>query len=273
MKYHLKNKMTKRFSFLFGFVCTLSVLFIPRYVFSQDFPSPVKPPRLVNDFAKILSEEEADNIEAKLLSFNDSTSTQISVVSVKDIYGYPISDYAQRLAEEWGVGQKGKDNGIMMLIKPGTSESRGEIFIATGYGLEGALPDAVVNRIIRDHILPEFKAGSYYKGIEAGTDKIIEAVKGEFHSTKGKSDGNTAFILVGFLIFIYIIRTLSKRRNNGRFTGKGSISFGNYSEKDSFGGFESFSEGSSFEGSSFEESSFGGFGGGSFGGGGAGGSW
>lgn len=268
MKYHLKNKMKKRFYFLIGFICTLSVLFIPRYVFSQNFPSPMKPPRLVNDFAKILSEEEADDIEAKLLRFNDSTSTQISVVSVKDIYGYPISDYAQRLAEEWGVGQKGKDNGIMILIKPRTSESKGEIFIATGYGIEGALPDAAVNRIIRDHILPEFKAGSYYKGIEAGIDKIIEAVKGEFHTTKGKSDDNTAFILVGILIFIYIIRTLSKRRNNGRFTGKGSVSFGSYSEKDSFGGFESFSEGSSFE-----ESSFGGFGGGSFGGGGAGGSW
>ncbi len=267
MKYHSKNKMTKRFSFLFGCVCTLSVLFIPRYVFSQDFPSPMKPPRLVNDFAKILSEEEADNIEAKLLRFHDSTSTQISVVSVKDIYGYPISDYAQRLAEEWGVGQKGKDNGIMMLIKPGTSESKGEIFIATGYGLEGALPDAVVNRIIRDHILPEFKAGSYYKGIEAGTDKIIEAVKGEFHSTKGKSDGNTVLILVGFLVFIYIIRTLSKKGNNGGFEGPISFgrgpTFGRTSKGGSFGGFGSFSGGSSF----------GGFGGGSFGGGGAGGSW
>ncbi|HOM41897.1 MAG TPA: TPM domain-containing protein, partial [Bacteroidales bacterium] len=119
----------------------LAALFIFLFfsaIYAQDVPDRPYPPRLVNDFAGLLTGDEANALERKLVAFNDTTSTQIAIVIVKDLAGYAISDYAQRLGEKWGVGQKGFDNGIVIVVKPKTLTSRGEVFIATGYGLEGA---------------------------------------------------------------------------------------------------------------------------------------
>ncbi len=109
---------------------------------AQEFPERPVPPRLVNDLTGMLSGQEVDALERKLVAFDDSTSTQIAIVIVSDLSGYDKADYAQRLAERWGIGQKGLDNGVLILVKPKTSGSaRGEVFIAQGYGLEGIMPD------------------------------------------------------------------------------------------------------------------------------------
>jgi len=95
-----------------------AALLLPNISWSQDIPDPMNPPRLVNDFAGILGGEERDALESMLRGYHDSTSTQIYVVTVNDLSGYDISDYAFRLGEKWGVGQKSKNNGVVILIKP-----------------------------------------------------------------------------------------------------------------------------------------------------------
>ncbi len=98
-------------------------------------------------------------LEQKLVAFNDSTSTQIAIVIVPTLGGYDKADYAQTLAEKWGIGQKRTNNGVLILIKPKTPGSKGEVQIATGYGLEGAIPDITCAEIIDREILPAFRNG------------------------------------------------------------------------------------------------------------------
>jgi len=128
---------------------------------AQDIPEPMTPPRLVNDFADILNPEEQNALEYKLRSYYDSTSTQIYVVSVNDLAGYDAGDYAFRLGEKWGVGQKGKDNGIVILIKPKIGNEKGRAYIATGYGMEEIIPDAVARRIVDNEMIPHFRNNRY----------------------------------------------------------------------------------------------------------------
>ncbi|HPS63628.1 MAG TPA: TPM domain-containing protein, partial [Bacteroidales bacterium] len=121
---------------------------------AQDIPVRPDPPRLVNDFAGILSQEDASRLEQKLVIFNDSTSTQITIVIVKSLNGYDKNDFAQRLGQLWGVGQKGKNNGAVVLVKPKYPGEKGEASIQTGYGLEGVIPDALAKRIVEVEMIP-----------------------------------------------------------------------------------------------------------------------
>ena len=126
------------------YLLTLAVLFYnfsTVAAWSQDLPEKPVPPRLVNDFAGMLNQDEVNSLEQKLVAFNDSTSTQISIVTVPSLNGYDKADYAQRLGEKWGIGKKGLNNGILILVKPKQPDSNGQVFIAQGYGLEGAIPD------------------------------------------------------------------------------------------------------------------------------------
>ncbi len=133
---------------------------------AQDIPEPMKPRRIVNDFTGLFSKQEQAALERKLRDFNDSTSTQIAVVTVPALDGYDINDYAARLGEKWGVGQKGKDNGIVLLIKPKNNRESGQVAISVGYGLEGVIPDVIASRVIRNEIIPAFQQGNYYKGVD-----------------------------------------------------------------------------------------------------------
>ena len=242
-------------------------------VFSQDIPSPMQPYRLVNDFAGIFSTTERDALEQKLLAYNDSTSTQIYVVTVNDLGGYPISEYSFRLGESWGIGQKTKNNGAVILIKPKTVDSRGEAFIANGYGLEAYLTDAFTGRIIRDVMIPYFKENNYYGGVDAAADVVIKRLSGQFQDDEEDSQEGGGFSLLRFLLILFIIIFILRlfrggggdqhidRRGNNR--GRGGMVF----FPPIFGG-----GGGGFSGGGFG-GGFGGGGGGSFGGGGAGGSW
>lgn len=242
-------------------------------------PERPSPQRLVNDFANVLNKGEVSKMEAALTQFAKKTSTQIVVVTVPDLEGYDKADYAQRLGEKWGVGQKGKDNGLVVLLKPKTSNSRGEIFIATGYGLEGVLPDAIVNNAVVDNeMLPRFKQNDYYGGLASGLNVIMDITGGEYTAehyqekvSAGSGGGGIPILIILFVVFFSIFGRSRSRRmySPGRslpfWLAMGMMSGGGRSS----GSFGNFSSGSG----SFGGGGFGGFGGGGFGGGGAGGSW
>lgn len=122
----------------------------------KDIPDRPSPPKLVNDFTGILSSAETHTLEQKLVTFNNETSNQIAIVIVNDFAGYQKEQYADLIGEKWGVGYKGKNNGVVLLVKPKTETEKGETFIATGYGLEGALPDAVLKRLVEEEMIPFF---------------------------------------------------------------------------------------------------------------------
>jgi uncharacterized protein len=248
---------------------------------AQEFPEKPVPPRLVNDLAGLLTSREVSALEEKLVAFDDSTSTQIAIVIVSDLHGYDKADYAQRLAEKWGVGQEGLDNGLLILIKSKTAESSGQVHIAQGYGLEGAITDLVCSQIVDNEILPEFRAGNYYKGLDRATSTLMSLASGEFPSDQyGKSKGGDLSGLAPFIfIIIFVIIMLFFRSSGGsnhkNIGSKGlplwmlltMMNSGSSKHSGSWGGF------SGGGGSGGGGGGFGGFGGGSFGGGGAGGSW
>ena len=108
-------------SVLIFFICITS------FLQAQDLPEPMRPKRIVNDFTQLFSPQQQQALEQKLRNFNDTSSTQIAIVTVPTLQGYAPSDYAQRLAEKWGVGQKGKDNGVLLLIKPKSRTEKGQV--------------------------------------------------------------------------------------------------------------------------------------------------
>lgn len=242
---------------------------------AQDIPQKPNPPRLVNDLANQLSPTEESQLEQKLVAYNDSTSSQIVIAIIPTIGDYPIADYAFKLGREWGVGQKDKDNGIVLLWAP----KERKIFIATGYGLEGAIPDAIAKRIISQVITPRFKQNQFYQGLDEGVDMIFKYATGEYKADPKEDDSNgESFppILVFLVVFVIILIIIFRNRNNrgGGGGGRGLRNFGgpiffpytNYSGRGSSSG----DWGGGFGGGS---GGFGGFGGGSFGGGGAGGDY
>lgn len=247
-------------------------------VFAQDFPPVPNPPRLVNDFTNTLSSSEVQQLENKLVAYNDSTSTQISIVMMRSVGQYDISDYAFRLGEAWGIGGAQNDNGILILA---AMDDR-KVFIATGYGMEGAIPDALAKRIVEQLIIPNFKMEAYYQGLDQATDMIFKLASGEYKAedieTKGKSGGAIFFLLIFIFFFVIIPLIRNKKDNDNHMGGRGggvdlwttimlaSLLGGGGRRGGGFGG-----GGSGFGGGG--GGGFGGFGGGSFGGGGAGGSW
>ncbi|MFN3404883.1 MAG: TPM domain-containing protein [Cytophagaceae bacterium] len=232
------------------FVC----LHVLAFAVAGDLPEQPNPPRLVVDNAGILTPAQTQLLEGKLRSYNDSTSTQIVILTMPDIKDYAASDFAQRVAQKWGIGQKGKDNGILILV---SMENR-DFFIATGYGMEGVVPDAMAKRIFENNIKPYFRAGNYYKGLDEATSIIIQLASGTYKADKQGNDREfpvAAFIIV--LIIILIISSISRKGGGGgsrTYTGRGPFIGGGW-------------------GSSGRGGGFGGFGGGGFGGGGAGGRW
>lgn len=229
------------------------------------------PPRLVNDFAHVMSSGEVQQLEQKLLAFENETSNQITIVTVNTLDGSEIGSYALELAQKWKIGQADKDNGILVFA---AIKDR-KLNITVGFGLEGAVPDGLTARIRTNEMNPYFKEGNYYKGFDKGTDALIKATKGEYKNDKkaGKKKGGGS---VGAIVVIVVIIALIIRRRGG---GGG----GNYiSRRGSAGLAEGFILGNllsrgwgggSSGGSSWGGGDSGGFGGGDFGGGGSSGDW
>ena len=232
-------------------------------------PDKPNPPRLVNDFVGILSSSERAQLEQKLRTYNDSTSTQITIVIVKTTEPYPIGDFAFQVGRKWGVGQAGKNNGLILAWATQTRK----IFIAPGYGLEGAIPDAIAKRIITNTIVPAFKQEQYYQGLDQATTEIIQRASGEYKADPDTSTGDGSgtititLIILGIIIFAIVRRNRGGGNSGNRGGGWGPVFFPT-STYSGWGG----SGGGSFGGGS-SGGGFGGFGGGSFGGGGAGGDY
>lgn len=268
-------------AFLRGFVA--AIFFVISFsVSAQDIPSRPVPPRLVNDFANVLSAKQEQLLENKLVRFNDTTSTQICVVTIDDLGGTTVADFAYQIGEKWGVGHK-ENNGAVILIKPKKGNESGGVTIQTGYGLEPFVTDAVSKRIIEQVMIPSFKENDYYTAIDKATDVIIGLVSGQFSADDYNSgediSGIAALIIILIIIaFVVILFGMGNRNNGGTMSNRGddslwktlfwaSLFFNNHSRNSSWGGFSGGSGGFGGGGG------FGGFGGGHFGGGGASGSW
>ncbi|MDQ2792408.1 MAG: TPM domain-containing protein [Bacteroidota bacterium] len=239
---------------------------------AQTLPPRPNPPRLVNDLAGLLQGGEADQLEQKLVAYNDSTSSQIAIVTVPTLDGNDIADYAQKLYEAWGIGRKGKNNGILILVAQQEHQAR----IQTGYGLEGAVPDAIAKRIISNTLVPAFRQNQYYAGLDRGTDQLIALAKGEYQADpadarpQGRSDGGGSGIPFWVIIVVLVILFVMLR-NRGGGGGRNRGFGGGFIPPIIFGGGGFGGGGGGFGGGG--GGGFGGFGGGSSGGGGASGSW
>ena len=260
-------QMKSHSKYILALVCLLAA------AMSYAVPSRPDPQRLVNDLARVFTPEQVSRLENTLVAFDDSTSNQIAVVTVKDLEGYDASEYAVRIGLDWGVGSEQFNNGIVLLVKPKTYDSAGQVFIAVGYGLEGAIPDAYAKRIIENELIPNFRLNDYYAGVEAACDVLMKLASGEISEPRGEEEDDAlleiiaTLLFIGLLIFIFII-AIGQNDDNGHSSGGGrrTIYVGPIiTSGRSYGGGSSF--GGGFGGG------FGGFGGGSFGGGGAGGSW
>jgi uncharacterized protein len=255
-------------------------LFISSLCFSQNAFDPesllkpgAAPQKLVTDFTKELTPDQISALEAKLVAFDDSTSTQIAVVIVPTVGNYDIADYNTKLGRAWGVGGKEFSNGVILLV----AKDDRKLNIATGYGVEGALPDITAGHIIQDIITPQFKLKNYYRGIDDGTDAIISAVKGEYNTPRLKAGkGMPMGRLVMMIVIVVVILSLFSGGNNkgGTFMSRrGSRGISGPFFWPTGGGWSGGSSGGGGWGGGGSSGGFGGFGGGSFGGGGASGSW
>ncbi|MCD8742563.1 TPM domain-containing protein [Mucilaginibacter roseus] len=247
--------------------------------FGQELPP--KSTTLVTDYTNTLSAEDKQRLEDKLVAFDDSTSTQIAIVMMRSVGEYDIGEYAIKLGRAWGIGQKDKNNGVLILV----AKDDRKLTIQTGYGVEGALPDAVTRQIRENDINPRFREGDFYGGLNAGVDQIIKYTKGEYKAEakpkKRDKGGSGAGVLIGIIVTVIIVIIISRRGGGG---GGGRI-IDRRGGADPFwwflagnmlgnsgrggGGWGGFSGG----GGSSGGGGFGGFGGGSFGGGGSSGSW
>ena len=278
--------LDKVFSFQYLVFSRKSLFFLTLLLslnlFSQGYKIPDKPKfqTSVYEYTGLLTPAQKTNLESKLIRYSDTTSTQIVVVIISSTEGENIAYLAANWGEKWGIGQAKEDNGVLMLL----AKDDRKITIQTGKGVEHLLTDFQSKRIIERVIIPEFKKGDYYAGLDKGSDYIFRTLNGEFkgtrqNDTEGFDPGIIIFIIFIIIIFILISRGNKNNRGGGRRyrrrsvaedifetiilsnAGRGGGSFG--------GGFGGSSGGGSFGGGGFG----GGFGGGSFGGGGASGGW
>jgi uncharacterized protein len=250
--------------------------FATQIAFGQ-FTIPEKPKEQtgVYDYVNLLSENQKINLENKLVRYSDSTSTQIVVIVIETTKNESIGILAPRWAQKWGIGQAKEDNGILILL----AKKDRKIWIAPGYGIEPILTAGIVGEIARNVIIPEFKKGDFYAGLDKGSDTVFELLNGEYKGTrklesKGFDPGIILFIIIiVFVIFIY--RGNKKNKGGGKGYRGGSLADTIFTAiilsntGRSGGSFGGSSGGGSFGGGGFG----GGFGGGGFSGGGAGGSW
>lgn len=231
----------------------------------QSYDLPPRPDGPVLDQAQLLTSGERARLAGKLTAYTDTTSTAIVVVTVPTLNGAPISDYAFALGREWGVGQAGADNGVVVLVSSGDRK----VFIATGYGLEGAIPDVTANRIIDRVMTPAFRRGAFYAGLDRATTELMRAAAGEFTVADRAPEPDTgvpidpALVFMGLIFLYFVVKAMRSGGGGG----------GRHRRRHGVGGpviiWGGGSSGGGFDGGG----GFGGFGGGDFGGGGAGGDW
>jgi uncharacterized protein len=270
MKSLLVNKVSfmKRFSII---IILFHLLF--SFSFSQ-IPEKPNPPRLLNDYVGLLNDNDKNTLEKKLVDFEKETSTQIVIVIVDELGAYDKAQFTYELGEKWGVGQKGFNNGVVIMLKPHGMQGQRHTFIASGYGLEPVLTDAVCKRIVEMEMIPEFRENRFYEGLNKAVDVIMGLATKEFPAEEymQKTENEPVWpVLITIIIFV-VLAIISRFMRVRKYSSINSIPFWTAFLLMSSTGRHSGSYGS-FSSGSGGFSGFGGFGGGSFGGGGAGGSW
>lgn len=264
------------FTAFFRYFTTFCLLLLSVSLWSQK-TIPPKSSQLVNDYANVMSGAERRALEQKLVAYNDSTSTQISIVLEDALNGEDAFDYSYRLAKAWGIGQREDDNGLLIYAAISDRQLR----IQTGYGAEGFLPDALAKRIIDQVIAPAFREQQYYKGLDEATNVVIQLAAGEYQADPTQRNVGDEFNPILFIIMLIFIFYFFFGRGGGG--GDDDDDDGGYYRGGRYrrgGGGWVFLPGGGFGGGGlggggggFGGGGFGGFGGGGFGGGGAGGSW
>ncbi|KFF18820.1 TPM domain-containing protein [Flavobacterium hydatis] len=256
------------------FLKLIVCLFFTQLGFAQ-FTIPEKPKfqTSVYDYANVLSPTEKAQLEEKLIRYSDSTTTQIVVITIESLKGEDIGILTPKWGQEWGIGGTAKDdNGVLILL----AKAERKIWISPGYGLEDKLTAGIGGEITRNIIIPEFKAGSYYKGLDKGTDALFDVFKGKYKGSRKQAEGQDFPFFILILIVGLIIFLMSRNKGGGNSGNSGGggpslldvIILSNLGRSGG-GGFGGFGGGSSGGGGGFG----GGFGGGGFSGGGSGGSW
>jgi uncharacterized protein len=244
----------------------LALLLIGAPALADTLPVPALSGRVV-DQAGILNSAEEGRLTTKLKNLEDNASIQLVVVTLPSLRGTPIEDWGLTLGRTWGIGQKGKDNGVLLIVAPNDRELRIEV----GYGLEGTLPDATANAIIRNVIVPRFKGGDMADGISDGVDAIVAVLSGSGEKfTSSREDPGSRMLMpllvMGFIMTMWIVMQISqgRRRRGSRYyrNSGGGWLYVDDDDRGSSGGFSSGRSGGGFSG-----------GGGSFGGGGSSGRW
>lgn len=247
-------------------------LFLSVFSFSQIVERP-SPQKLYNNLSKefpdFLNAQEAQIIEEKLEKFSNQTSNQICIVIVDDFNGTDAADYATKIINQWGIGKKESNNGIVILVKPTGGSGGRDLFVGIGYGLEGVIPDLTTKRIRENEMYPYLKSGDNYTALDKATDVLMKLAKGEINkedynrqNANGEKLKPGTIIIIIIIIIIFILRGFFGGGGGRTFSRGGSTIFWGGAFGGGFGG-----------GSSGGGGGFGGFGGGSSGGGGSGGSW
>jgi uncharacterized protein len=256
-----------------AFICAVNLFCLGIGARAAEVIPPV-PPRYFNDYAGVVSKTTADQLNARLEQFEKETSSQIVVaIYPKMQSSSSVQDYTVRVAQAWRVGQKEKRNGAVLFV---FIQDR-QMFLQVGYGLEGAIPDAIAKQITEFEIKPHFKTGNYEAGLSAGVDAILKAAKGEYKGTgrtvaqqRGRTGGLPP--LVWIILVILFFGFISRRRGRGRmYRRSGWESWGGGMWGGSGGGWGG-SSGGGWSGGGGDSGSFS-AGGGDFGGGGAGSNW
>ena len=273
--------MQKRSKKVLSFIVFAFILLCSQVNYAQ-FDIPAKPTgsaqTAVYDYAKILSSQQHKELEQKLINYSDTTSTQIVVITIPSLKGESIGILGPKWGQTWGIGKKGKDNGVLILL---AAEER-QIGIYPGYGAEVQITAGQGGELIRNRIIPQFKRGDYYAGLNEGVDGIMEMLAGTYQADKdARMDGDNEIggLICVFVILALIIGTIffRNKNNNGGHGGNSGhrgflddltsmviLSNLGRSSGGGFGGGGSFGGGGGFGG---------GFGGGGFSGGGSSGSW
>ena len=266
----MKSAGVKILSIFLLFLAFVALAQTPDEVVATEY-KPAK--RLVHDFGNMFNSVERSQLENKLVAYDDSTSVQIVVVTFKKLDGYPIDLLASEIGEKWGVGQKEKHNGIVIAL----SNDDRKVSLRGGYGIQAKMPPTIEKLIIDREMIPQFKQGNYYQGVDNAISAIQKQLAGKYDAEPKDEDSEGLFVFLFFLFVIILFIIIASKGGGGG--GGGNRSRRGFSLGDMIftsGGMSSWGSGGGFGGGSsggFGGGGFGGFGGGSFGGGGASGSW
>ncbi|HMK27895.1 MAG TPA: TPM domain-containing protein [Chitinophagaceae bacterium] len=267
----------KRLLFIFSLLISICV----SAQIDKVIPNRPSPPKLVNDFTNTLTQYQVDALENKLVAYDDSTSSQIAIVILPTLTDsktgttYEDEEVALKILRDWGIGQKDRNNGILILIVKSPDGKEKKIRIEVGYGLEGAVPDITAKSIIDNYITPNFKEGNFYRGLDEGSDAIIRAATGEYKAPAGygsKKKKGIGWSSIIFIIIFLLIAMAGGGRGGGSMMSRRGSGFTTAWILGSLLGGSGRSGGGGWSGGG-GGGGFGGFGGGGGGGGGASGGW